>query len=149
MPERHDFGHFSVRLEQRQVLVNGEPAALGSRAFDVLRALLERRERVVPKDELMQLAWPGVVVEENNLSVQVAALRKLLGASAITTVPGRGYQFTPAVVDNREPKIGTEAAPAPARPRHATPRAGACWWPRTTVSIACCWCARWSCWATR
>jgi DNA-binding response OmpR family regulator len=120
MPERHDFGHFSVRLEQRQVLVNGEPAALGSRAFDVLRALLERRERVVPKDELMQLAWPGVVVEENNLTVQVAALRKLLGASAITTVPGRGYQFTPAVVDSREPKAGTEAAPAPARPRHAT-----------------------------
>ena len=121
MPERHDFGHFSVRLDQCQVLVNGEPAALGSRAFDVLRALLERRERVVPKDELMQLAWPGVVVEENNLTVQVAALRKLLGASAITTVPGRGYQFTPAVTDNREPRAGTEAAPAPApaRPRHA------------------------------
>lgn len=126
MPERHNFGHFSVRLEQRQVLVNGEPAALGSRAFDVLRTLLERRERVVSKDELMQLAWPGVVVEENNLTVQVAALRKLLGASTITTVPGRGYQFTPAVVDNREVDTDTDndtrkdTAPIPAQPRHAT-----------------------------
>lgn len=124
MPERHDFGHFSVRLEQRQVLVNGEPVALGSRAFDVLRTLLERRERVVPKDELMQLAWPGVVVEENNLTVQVAALRKLLGASAITTVPGRGYQFTPAVAGKRELQTDTSTdtnmAPVPAPPRHAT-----------------------------
>jgi adenylate cyclase len=120
MPESHDFGHFSVRLEQRQVLVNGEPAALGGRAFEVLRALLERRDRVVPKDELMQLAWPGVVVEENNLTVQVAALRKLLGASAITTVAGRGYQFTPAVTNPREPQVDTEPAPAPALPRHAT-----------------------------
>lgn len=119
MPESLDFGHFSVRLEQRQVLVNGEPAALGGRAFDVLRALLERRDRVVPKDELMQLAWPGVVVEENNLTVQVAALRKLLGASAITTVAGRGYQFTPAVTNPREPQVDTEPAPAPALPRHA------------------------------
>jgi len=120
MPERHDFGHFSVRLEQRQVLVNGEPAALGSRAFEVLRALLERRERVVLKDELMQLAWPGVVVEENNLTVQVSALRKLLGVGTITTVAGRGYQFTPAVVDNREVNTDNDATPVPAQPRHAT-----------------------------
>ena len=128
MPERHDFGHFSVRLEQRQVLVNGEAATLGSRAFEVLRALLERRERVVSKDELMQLAWPGVVVEENNLTVQVSALRKLLGVGTITTVAGRGYQFTPAVVDKREVDTDTDTetdtrkdtALVPAQPRHAT-----------------------------
>jgi len=126
MAERHDFGHFSVRLEQRQVLVNGEPAALDSRAFEVLRALLERRERVVPKDELMQLAWPGVVVEENNLTVQVSALRKLLGVGTITTVAGRGYQFTPAVVHKCDTDTDTDTdtdkatAPVPAQPRHAT-----------------------------
>jgi adenylate cyclase len=121
MAEQHDFEHFSVRLEQRLVLVNGEPATLGSRAFEVLRVLLERRERVVSKDELMQLAWPGVVVEENNLTVQVAALRKLLGASAITTVAGRGYQFTPSVAGSLEPKAKADAEtnPPPARPHHA------------------------------
>ncbi|TAG25700.1 MAG: response regulator [Burkholderiales bacterium] len=122
MPDQHDFGHFSVRLQQRQVLINGEPAALGSRAFEVLRVLLERRERVVPKDELMQLAWPGVVVEENNLTVQMTALRKLLGASTITTVPGRGYQFTPAVADSRSThaEADTDTAPPLARPHLAT-----------------------------
>ena len=96
MPELHDYGHFVVRLGQRLVLVDGQPATLGSRAFDVLRVLLERRERVVAKEELMELVWPGVIVEENNLTTQVSALRKLLGARAITTVAGRGYQFTPA-----------------------------------------------------
>ena len=123
MSDCHDFGHFCVRLDQRQVLVHGEPAALGSRAFEVLRALLERRERVVSKDELMQLAWPGVVVEENNLSVQVAALRKLLGASVITTVAGRGYQFTPPSAprpDGMAAPAAPTAPPAMAPPRHGT-----------------------------
>jgi adenylate cyclase len=110
MPELHDYGHFVVRLEQRLVLVDGQPATLGSRAFDVLRVLLERRERVVSKEELMELVWPGVIVEENNLTTQVSALRKLLGARAITTVAGRGYQFTPA------PRAEQPAAPANTAP---------------------------------
>ena len=67
---------------------------LGARAFDVLQALIERRERVVTKDELLGLVWPGVVVEENNLQVQISTLRKVLGHKAITTIPGFGYQFT-------------------------------------------------------
>ena len=95
MPEPCDYGHFVVRLDQRLVLVDGQPAALGGRAFDVLRVLLERSERVVTKEELMELVWPGVIVEENNLTVHISALRKLLGARVITTVAGRGYQFTP------------------------------------------------------
>jgi DNA-binding response OmpR family regulator len=48
----------------------------------------------VPKDELIDVVWPGLVVEENNLQVQISALRKVLGAQAIATVPGRGYRFT-------------------------------------------------------
>ena len=95
MPEPCDYGHFVVRLDQRLVLVDGQPASLGGRAFDVLRVLLERSERVVTKEELMELVWPGVIVEENNLTVHISALRKLLGARVITTVAGRGYQFTP------------------------------------------------------
>ena len=64
------------------------------RAFDVLQALIERQDRLVPKEELLELAWPGLVVEENNLQVQISALRKLLGADAIATVAGHGYRFT-------------------------------------------------------
>jgi DNA-binding winged helix-turn-helix (wHTH) protein len=77
--------------------VDNLPAPLGARAFDVLQALIERRERLVIKEELLDLAWPGLVVEENNLQVQISALRKLLGADAIATVAGRGYRFTVAL----------------------------------------------------
>jgi predicted ATPase len=60
----------------------------------MLLALIDRRDRIVGKNELLDLVWPGVVVEENNLPVHVSALRKLLGPGAITTIPGRGYRFT-------------------------------------------------------
>ncbi len=55
--------------------------AVGHRAFDVLLALIERAGQLVTKDELLSLVWPGLVVEENNLQVQVSALRKILGAA--------------------------------------------------------------------
>ena len=86
----HRFGHFELRPASRQLLVEGQPATLGGRAFDVLRTLIERRERVVAKNELLDLVWPGLVVEENNLQVQISALRKLLGPQVIATIPGRG-----------------------------------------------------------
>lgn len=88
------FGRYEVQPAQRQLLVDGAPSTLGGRAFDVLLALIERRERLVSGRELLELIWPGLVVEENNLRQQVAALRKVLGARAIATIPGRGYQFT-------------------------------------------------------
>ncbi len=92
-----DNGRVALDLAARQLRVHGEPAKLGSRAFDLLVALVERRERLVSKQELLELVWPGLVVEENNLQVHVMALRKLLGAQAISTVPGRGYRFTAQV----------------------------------------------------
>jgi len=75
---------------------------LGSRAFDLLLCLIEHRDRVITKGELLELVWPGVVVEENNLTVHVSALRKLLGTQAVATVPGRGYQFAMAVAVTSE-----------------------------------------------
>ncbi|MEP6941693.1 MAG: tetratricopeptide repeat protein [Betaproteobacteria bacterium] len=75
------------------MLADGQPTALGARGFDILNALIERRDRLVTKDELLDLVWPGLVVEENNLQVHVSALRKILGPNAIATVPGRGYRF--------------------------------------------------------
>src|SRR5436190_16722816 len=88
------FGTLEVRLAERRVLVAGAAVALGARAFDLLVALVENRDRVMTKDELLRLVWPGVVVEENNLQVQVSTLRKLLGNPSIATLPGRGYRFT-------------------------------------------------------
>ncbi|MBK7794733.1 MAG: winged helix-turn-helix domain-containing protein [Betaproteobacteria bacterium] len=90
----YQFGRFQLRPTTRQLLVDEQPATLGARAFDLLLALIERRDRLVTKNELLELVWPGLVVEENNLQVQVSALRKLLGPDAIATVAGRGYRFT-------------------------------------------------------
>ncbi len=94
MPTAFSFGRFELRPASRELTASGSPVRLGARAFDVLQALIERRERVVTKDELLGVVWPGVVVEENNLQVQISILRKVLGHKAITTIPGFGYQFT-------------------------------------------------------
>lgn len=88
------FGAVEIRPATRQLLIDGHAATLGSRAFDLLLALAERRDRVVRKAELLDLVWPGLVVEENNLQVQISTLRRLLGPRAIATLPGRGYRFT-------------------------------------------------------
>ena len=69
MPEIHRFGRLEARPAERLLLIDGQPAKIGSRAFDLLMVLIERRERVVGKDELMDLVWPGLVVEENNLKI--------------------------------------------------------------------------------
>jgi DNA-binding winged helix-turn-helix (wHTH) protein/tetratricopeptide (TPR) repeat protein len=123
----YTFGRYEVRPDQRAVLVNGQPIELGARAFDLLLCLIEQRDRVVTKTELLERVWPGVVVEENNLSVQVSALRKLLDRHVVATVPGRGYRFSatltksPAAPDNGESgKViaqggsAVEAVPSPA-----------------------------------
>jgi len=88
------FDRVEVRPAERALLIDGVRAELGSRAFDVLYALIKNRGRVVTKDELLDLVWPGLVVQENNLQAQVSTLRKLLGPNAIATIPARGYQFS-------------------------------------------------------
>jgi DNA-binding winged helix-turn-helix (wHTH) protein len=75
------------------------PCRLGARAFDVLLVLAERAGQLVTKHELLDLAWPGLVVEENNLATQVGNLRKVLGGEIIATIPGRGYRFTAALLE--------------------------------------------------
>ena len=88
------FSHFELHPAERILRIRGEPVALGSRAFDLLLALAQRHERLVTKQELLELVWPGLVVEEHNIATQISTLRKLLGASAITTLPGYGYRLT-------------------------------------------------------
>ncbi|KQV98566.1 MULTISPECIES: winged helix-turn-helix domain-containing protein [unclassified Rhizobacter] len=116
MPDHYRFGRIALSPATRQLLIDGQPALLGARAFDLLQALVERSDRLVSKGELLDLVWPGLVVEENNLQVHVSALRKLLGAQAISTVPGRGYRFTMAPSPSPAPAV----APAPP-PRDALP----------------------------
>ena len=88
------FGRFELSVEQRRLLEHGSPVKLGARAFDLLAELVQHRDRVVSKDELLRLVWHDAAVEENNLSVQVSTLRKVLGADALRTVSGQGYRFT-------------------------------------------------------
>jgi predicted ATPase/DNA-binding winged helix-turn-helix (wHTH) protein len=88
------FAHVEIRPVERLVLIDGKPAPLGTRAFDLLMVLVEQRQRVVSHDELLDAVWPGLVVEVNNVQVQISSLRKLLGPQAIATIPGRGYRFT-------------------------------------------------------
>ncbi|MBW8824395.1 MAG: winged helix-turn-helix domain-containing protein [Xanthomonadales bacterium] len=118
-PPVYLFPPFRLSPARRELLCAGASIKLGGRAFDLLVALLERRDRIVGKGELLDVCWPGVVVEENNLQVQIVALRKLLGYAAIATIPGRGYRFTlPAAM---------EGGDAPATPAEADtqPRAAA------------------------
>jgi TolB-like protein len=75
------------------------PVAIGSRGLAVLAILMARHGDLVSKDKIMQAVWPGTVVEDNNLTVQISALRRVLDegradGSCIQTVPGRGYRFT-------------------------------------------------------
>src|SRR6266542_5854968 len=92
--ERYRFGAFELQLDERRLLKDGQSVVLRPRAFDLLAALVDRAGHLVTKDELLDRVWPKMVVEEAALHVQVSALRKVLGADAITTVSGRGYRFT-------------------------------------------------------
>lgn len=118
-PAALKYAHFEIHPRLRQVWVNGTAVPLGGRAFDLLLLLAQQRDRVVAKDEIFQQVWPGLVVEDNNLSVQISALRKALGAEVIKTVSGRGYQFTAplpdaAAVDTGEALPGNLPVRAPA-----------------------------------
>ncbi len=125
------FDHCEIRPTERRLLVGGQPAALGARAFDLLLALVERRDRTVTKNELLDLVWPGLVVEENNLQVQISTLRKVLGQDAIATIPGQGYRFTlrpeeaeassvpPIAAANNTQSHPVVEAPVPAAPADA------------------------------
>ena len=106
------FGRFELQADERRLLVDGEPAVLGARAFDLLLALAERPGLLVGKRTLMDLVWPGLVVQENNLAAQVSALRKVVG-DVIATIPGRGYRFTGRTEPAAQAAEPGEAAPPP------------------------------------
>ena len=88
-------GTLHVFLDRREIRSNGKLLRIGSRAFEILELLIRANGALVSKDEIMQRVWPHTVVEENNLQVHVAALRKALAddRNLIVTVPGRGYRL--------------------------------------------------------
>src|SRR5262249_43978251 len=111
---RYCFGHFELQPGERRLLAAGTPVALTPRAFALLVALVERAGCLASKDYLLQRVWPGVIVEENALHAQISALRKVLGADAITTVSGAGYRFALGLVRPAEAPASTPSA----APRH-------------------------------
>jgi DNA-binding winged helix-turn-helix (wHTH) protein len=115
------FGAFRLVPKERKLLLANEPVHIGSRAFAILVALVERAGTIVSGDELMRLVWPGITVDEANLRVQLGSLRKALargegGRHAVETVPLRGYCFVLPVVQSAGP-----AAPAGIELEHNLP----------------------------
>src|SRR5688500_2726546 len=94
----YEFGPYRLEASTRRLLRGDEVVPLAPKAFDILLALVERRDRVVDKAELMKIVWPESFVEEANLSQTIFVLRKTLGEDPggndyIETVPRRGYRF--------------------------------------------------------
>jgi len=107
------FDHFELRADERLLLRNAQAVHLGPRTFDFLLCLVSNHQKVLSKDEILQTVWPGMVVEENNLTVQTSALRKILGSHAIATLTGRGYQFS-------LPVSNTASPPPPSENKHSS-----------------------------
>jgi predicted ATPase/DNA-binding winged helix-turn-helix (wHTH) protein len=105
------FGPFTLTPALRRLELEGRQVSLATRSLDILLALVERSGEVVTKTALMQKAWPDASVEEGNLRLHIAALRKSLGdgkdgARYVTTVTGRGYCFV-APVSSEDPTTRT------------------------------------------
>ena len=95
----YEFGPFRIDPGRRLLLRDSQPVPVQPKAFDILLALVENKEKVVLKDELMRTVWPETFVEESNLAQHIFVLRKALGDVVgenryIVTIPGRGYRFT-------------------------------------------------------
>ena len=110
---RFTFGPFVLYPTERRLLRDGAEVVIGSRALDILIALVEHAGSVVGKKALVQRVWPEVIVEESSLRVHVAALRKALGDGVdgvryIANVPGRGYSFIAPVVTQTNASVEQE-----------------------------------------
>jgi TolB-like protein len=119
----HQFGPFRLDRDAEILFLGTEPTALGQRAVALLRLLLERAGEPVSKDALIEAAWPGLAIEDSNLTVQIAALRRVFeevagGARWIETLPRRGYRYVGPAVATGSPlaEANSQASPALALP---------------------------------
>jgi len=125
IPANYAFGPFRLDVQGETLFRGTEPVALSHRAVALLRILIDRAGAPVSKDALMEAAWPCLEVEESNLTVQIAALRRVLreepgGEGWIETLPRRGYRFVGPIIANTEDSLAierqTRAAPLSERP---------------------------------
>jgi DNA-binding winged helix-turn-helix (wHTH) protein/TolB-like protein/tetratricopeptide (TPR) repeat protein len=112
----YEFGPFFVDGVKRLLLREGKQVPLKSKTMDTLLVLIQHRDSLLEKDELMRQVWPDTIVEEANLAQNICMLRRVLGDNPtehryIVTVPGRGYRFVAAVKD-----LGAEPEPPPVVP---------------------------------
>ena len=117
----HDLGPFRLDTQDELLFRGSEPLALGRRAIALLRVLVERPGAVISKDALITAAWPHQAVEESNLTVQIAALRRILseapgGDRWIETMPRRGYRYLgPVITEPQTDRLET-SRPVDAKP---------------------------------
>src|SRR5271156_5952776 len=113
------FGSFRLFVAQRLLMESesGKPVQLGSRALEILMALVERAGESVSREDLIARVWPHSIVDDSNLKVHIAALRKALGDGLngnryIVNIPGRGYRFVAPISKLEEigSPTSTEAA---------------------------------------
>jgi adenylate cyclase len=122
IPTIYAFGPFRLDAQGETLFKGTEAVALSHRAVALLRMLVDRAGTPVTKDALMEAAWPGLAVEESNLTVQIAALRRALGEvpggeSWIATLPRRGYRYVgPAVTKSEDRVPATPTVDAATRP---------------------------------
>jgi len=130
----------TLRLYTQDAAGAWMPVPVGQRAREILRMLLDRPGVVVSKDAIMNTVWAGVAVEPNNLTVHMAALRRVLdqggsGESCIETIPGRGYRLTLPVTQAKEVEPGPASAPTTGAAHTPPPSA------RSGYYVRCCWTA--------
>jgi len=119
LPASYEFGPFSVDAGRRLLLRNGDPVPLAPKVLETLLVLIQNRDRVLSKDELLRQVWGDTIVEEGGLTRNVSILRKSLGEKPedhqyIVTVPARGYRFVAEVRERRGNGESSDAhAPTP------------------------------------
>ena len=115
------FGPFTLDAQRGSLVRDGKPMFIGNKGLLLLQALLEARGKPVSKADLMDAVWPGIAVEDSNLSVQIAALRKMIGSSPagtdwITTIPRLGYRLADGAVPSDHQTSENLQPPTNARP---------------------------------
>ncbi len=115
----HEFGPFRLDADAEILFRGAEPIVLGQRAVALLRLLLERAGTPVSKNALIEAAWPGLAIEDSNLTVQIAALRRVFeqgagGANWIETMPRRGYRYIGPAVSTGHPAVDASRQTSPA-----------------------------------
>lgn len=127
-PAAFVFGPFRLDSRKRVLTANGQEVALQPRAFDMLEMFVACDGQVLSGDEIVVHVWRGIAVGDNNLGVQLSALRRVLaahgGKGLIVTLPGRGYRFVGDVTEEADAAQAADRLPQPRKTAHPWHSAG-------------------------